>query len=361
MREHFQQQGTISTTPTDQGNKELDVFHPCYRIKRILNEPISQFFDDDRFIEILQNEKAGFIKLQISLSKESIQEFLLNLENFYIPSDYGQAEHWRTLMSEVLKRLIDQLLVPEITEEIKTELYISSENAVIKKCQESYRSLLMTGPFSCEELQKKTDYDEPRREKRIEDDIIKDRPRCVVMSVILHQIDSNNSVSTVAVVDQYGELVANCDLIHLMPPRKFNPKPQAGLNEDEDQRLKKARLSHKEEEETHGKDKAKIRELISQFQVDLIVVAANKLEARLLKKTLTQIAEDLKNYGNEMEAEDPTKNKKKGASVPEEIREAFVIWGSLEVPKLFASSHQSLKLFKNYHPTLKQAICLARF
>jgi len=44
-----------------------------------------------------------------------------------------------------------------------------------------------------------------------------------------------------------------------------------------------------------------------------------------------------------------------------ERKEAFVIWGRPEVPKLFASSHFSQKLLKNQPLTLKKAICLARF
>jgi transcription elongation factor SPT6 len=42
-------------------------------------------------------------------------------------------------------------------------------------------------------------------------------------------------------------------------------------------------------------------------------------------------------------------------------KEAFVIWGRPEIPKLFASSHFSQKLCKNQPFVLKKAICLARW
>ena len=42
-------------------------------------------------------------------------------------------------------------------------------------------------------------------------------------------------------------------------------------------------------------------------------------------------------------------------------KEAFVIWGKPEVPKLFAASHYSQKLLKNHPFVLKKAICLARW
>lgn len=38
-----------------------------------------------------------------------------------------------------------------------------------------------------------------------------------------------------------------------------------------------------------------------------------------------------------------------------------MIWGSLEIPKLFSNSHQSQKLLKGFHPVLKQAVSLARY
>jgi hypothetical protein len=74
---------------------------------------------------------------------------------------------------------------------------------------------------------------------------------------------------------------------------------------------------------------------------------------------LKGIAEEVKNYDGM--ADEDSKPKRRGRDVsPEVIKEAFVVWGSLEVPKLFANSHLSTKLLKNCHMVLKQAICLAR-
>lgn len=189
--------------------------------------------------------------------------------------------------------------------------------------------------------------------KNAAEDIIPDRPRCNVMGVIMQQVDANNSVVTLAIVDKFGELVSHVCLSKLMPPRKFKPKSQIGgpqMTEEEQQRDKKHMLSHKDESLEHEKDKTKIQELIKKFEVDLIVVGANKLEARQLKITLSQIAENLK-----------TLNSNDEETRKENDKEAFVIWGSLEVPKLFSNSHLSQKLLKGADPVLKQAISLARF
>ena len=57
---------------------------------------------------------------------------------------------------------------------------------------------------------------------------------------------------------------------------------------------------------------------------------------------LSEVAEGLKDFGasgmNNEESKRDSKKRQRDTS--EEVRkEAFVIWGSLEVPKLFANSH----------------------
>lgn len=65
FKNHFYEYGSLTTTPTDKGNKDLDVFHPSYRVKRINDEPLSNFQprhrkdqkgtekEDDLFLDII--------------------------------------------------------------------------------------------------------------------------------------------------------------------------------------------------------------------------------------------------------------------------------------------------------------------
>jgi len=98
------------------------------------------------------------------------------------------------------------------------------------------------------------------------------------------------------------------------------------------------RLPETEEEKEHKKDKEKLAEIIIQHSVDLIVVAANSLEARRLKEELVTLAANAKNERSNTDEND----RRQGYS-----KEAFVIWGKTEVAKLFALSHNSQKLHKN--------------
>jgi len=61
------------------------------------------------------------------------------------------------------------------------------------------------------------------------------------MGAIMHPIDNRNFLTTIAVVDQYGELVAHKDFLHLLPPRKKivregQPIPPMRHGEEEEQK-----------------------------------------------------------------------------------------------------------------------------
>ena len=95
-----------------------------------------------------------------------------------------------------------------------------------------------------------------------------------------------------------------------------------------------------DEEAQHEKDKRKLIELLEEFEVDLITVAANCLEARNLKRCLESIAGEMKNQVITDE-EAATATRAKNRQDPINRKEVLTIWGSTEVPKLFSMSHNS--------------------
>ena len=71
--------------------------------------------------------------------------------------------------------------------------------------------------------------------------------------------------------------------------------------------------------------------MLKEHQIDLIVVAADCLEAKKLKNAMKDLA-NLKNMNDGYEPYPP--------------KEVHISWGRPEVPKLFAESHNSQKLLK---------------
>ena len=164
-----------------------------------------------------------------------------------------------------------------------------------------------------------------------EDDIIPQRERLTVMGAILHPIDNRNYMATVAIVDKFGDLQCHKDFLHLVKPRTRKAK-----NDGTGQQMRQQTLDESELKK-HEEAKMQLREILSKYRVDLIVVCADSLEARRLKQSLSENAKYNLDYSDNQD-EDQNKN---GEDQNSNEREALVIWGRPEIPKLFASSHYS--------------------
>jgi hypothetical protein len=69
---------------------------------------------------------------------------------------------------------------------------------------------------------------EPSQKKQRSEEIIKPKERLVVMGAVMHQIDANNYIVTIAVVDKYGNLIHHKDFMRLLPPRIKKPRVVPG-------------------------------------------------------------------------------------------------------------------------------------
>ena len=230
MKQVINEHGTISTELTEQGKKDLDLFHPSYRVKTVKNLALSRLRShNDIYLDILQCEKSGLLHVNIAVDQVKLQNFKNFLMSLYMQDPESTADQWNILRREIIEMLVEKLLLKELIKEVRDEIKDESEAFVIAKCKEVYRRLLMTGPFTTKETGPGGEdvYQQPPEEtkkvgRRHDNDIIKDRERNVVMGAIMHQIDANNYVVTVAVVDKYGELMQTRDFMRLLPPRKRN-------------------------------------------------------------------------------------------------------------------------------------------
>ena len=152
LKKHIQEFGVIITQPTDKGFKELDVFHPSYRVKRV-EMKISELKDSDLFLDIIQNEALGLITFDIQIKDECADERIGNkwlekmLEMFKFPDD---STKWKFVRKEIFEiftnngssgnmaRGNNKCFLSSILDEIKAELKEDSENNVLKECGNCY-------------------------------------------------------------------------------------------------------------------------------------------------------------------------------------------------------------------------------
>lgn len=52
------------------------------------------------------------------------------------------------------------------------------------------------------------------------DEKIPQRERLTVMGAVMYPIDNRNYSTTIAIVDEFGELVEHKDFLHIIPPRR---------------------------------------------------------------------------------------------------------------------------------------------
>jgi len=66
FKQELKENGFLSTHPTEQGKKDLDIFHPSYRCKHIVQDKISDFQMKEDYLAIAQCEAEGLIKVTLS-------------------------------------------------------------------------------------------------------------------------------------------------------------------------------------------------------------------------------------------------------------------------------------------------------
>jgi len=53
VKKAFRDNGYLSTNPTEQGKKDLDLFHPNYRVKHVNKRPIKDLMNSDLYLDIM--------------------------------------------------------------------------------------------------------------------------------------------------------------------------------------------------------------------------------------------------------------------------------------------------------------------
>ena len=149
MKQTISEHGHITTVLTEQGKKDLDLFHPSYRVKCVHEFSLAKLRNqNDLYLDILQCEKAGLISVNISVDKTKQANFKNFLMSLYMQDPESASDQWNILRTEIIELLVEKLLIKELIKELREEIKEEAEAFVIAKAKEVYRRLLMTGPFT---------------------------------------------------------------------------------------------------------------------------------------------------------------------------------------------------------------------
>ena len=68
MKNNINEHAHITTELTEQGKKDLDLFHPSYRVKCVREMPLKNLRNmNDLYLDIVQCEKAGLVNVKIAI------------------------------------------------------------------------------------------------------------------------------------------------------------------------------------------------------------------------------------------------------------------------------------------------------
>ena len=374
----------VSTNPTEEGKKQLDVFHPSFRTKRIKERPIKTF-NDDLFLDILQREKEKLIEVTIevkeneeeskdfrniftqALNSEQIQDIDNNLgikqekdtfndDNNLNYNNNGNKSDWYILRENVIKIFFESIFKQFIID-IKIELKEKAETYVIKECSENFYKLLMNGPYVVdvsdlyankrkaieeENKKKKKSYmnneEKQNKNKRNNnnnendddenqminetDSKFRDDELPKVMSFIY---DPTGNCTYGVALNQNGEVIEE---------RTFN------FNFQRKSRSSSNKQNQTQEQDTSAMEQDYCKKFILKHDPNLIIIGANDLKSRFIKDQISSIT---------------------GYNDSKKNHYIYVTFGDLSIPTIYSNSPISEAEFPKQNMYIKQAISLGRY
>ena len=109
MKKQLREHGTITTTLTEQGRKDLDIFHHSYRVKLVDGKPLKELDHTDLYLDIQQCERSNLVSAKIELQQLKYSEFKSFLEEHYFDIAHRE-QSWSRLRAHVIKTLLDDIL-----------------------------------------------------------------------------------------------------------------------------------------------------------------------------------------------------------------------------------------------------------
>ena len=399
--EYYRNNCYVSTNPTEEGNKQLDVFHPSFRTKRIRDRPIKTF-NDDLFLDILQREKEKLIEINIQIkeNEDETKEFkyiftqALNSEqNDYMEindvikqeadalndddnMNYNNSSNksdWYLLRRNVIKIFFESIQKQFIID-IRKELKEKAEDYVIKECSDNFYRLLMSGPYVVnisdlygnkrkelenrkKDLENKIkDLDNNKKKdkdkKNSEDSKIRGKVNIKEMTELLEKVTQEiQSLDEKDAIFKDDELPKVVSFIY---DQSENCTYCVALNQNGelvDEKIfnfhfQKRNLpflnkqNSNDEKEPLSTEDVSCMKFIEQHKPNLIIIGANDLEARFIKEKITSMT---------------------GSKTFNMQQYLFITFGDLSIPTIYSNSPISENEFPKQNMYIKQAISLGRY
>jgi transcription elongation factor SPT6 len=318
VREEYKRNVRVYTYPTSKGKSVLDVFHPLYYVKHLGNGKSLDSFNDEIWAAIAKCERDELIVVNFRLPWADLNDdrILDQLKGFLLDSEDEDdiVADWNKFRTEVIKLGLEEIYTI-LEKEIRYELSARAEEVIQQKASQRFEAIITKDPFT------------------VKDD---EENRPVIFSFVTDPDVEFLGSTALVIVDKNGELQHSQMFKFLTCRKPDDLKGSDSANFKEEKKL--------------------LEQLILEKHPDLLLIGANSLQALNVRRLVGSIAEVL---------------------TAAEYREGAVDWnidrrellsqcpaismGSMEIPKLFASSHRATRLLKDLNNLQRQATSLARY
>jgi transcription elongation factor SPT6 len=264
--------------------------------------------------EVLKCEEQGLIIVEFKLpwdsDKETKEDRILEaVKGYYLTQDEDDIESdWNHFRLQVLKQALSQIY-EETAEIIRKDLTLVAEEWVRIQVQTSFFHLINLGTVK------------------------KDNGK--IMAFVTDPDTQMYGNSYLALVNGFGEVVEVAT---------FNTLT-----------IRKTEGAHDSDKARWGKDKSVLSKILLQHQPDAIAIAANSLQALVLRKNIMQLIENL-----QMDSFTET-DLDFEVDINGLLRNLIPVYMlDPQVPKLFASSQRSKRMFTDCKILVRMAISTAR-
>lgn len=311
VRDRFRKWCTITVRPTIKGLKELDENHQLYGMRYLKNKPIKDL-ERDHFLQILQGESMGLLKMTMSIDSPDSSMATRNLSlyetwtqnHIYHSDEYREpAAQWDKWRDEALKICIDTLH-NYFAKETKTKLIQEAKKFILNLSAQTLVQWLKIAPYTLEE-QTSAETDEDPTKYR-------------VLGIAYSQ--DRNQASFCALVDGEGEVTDHLRLVHL---------------------TKRKNAYRKEESLLKMQDLETLRQFVINKRPQVIVIGGESMDSIMIKQDIVELLQEMEASGELSRALDV------------EIIDN-------DLAKVYMNSHKAQDDFPDYPILLRQAISVAR-
>ncbi|XP_024981876.1 transcription elongation factor SPT6 homolog [Cynara cardunculus var. scolymus] len=122
VRRIFMDNATLSTSPTAEGNVDIDSRHQFAGIKWLRDKPLTKF-EDAQWLLIQKAEEEKLIEVSIKLPTPIHDQLINDARDFYLSGGVSKSSQlWNEQRKQILKDAFDDFLIPSMEKEARALL-----------------------------------------------------------------------------------------------------------------------------------------------------------------------------------------------------------------------------------------------